>query len=155
VLKYQEYWYKNNKNGVTLLYISEQHVCILVHNTHFHTTAQLIYTCDSIRYANGIKFAFLRKLLPITHGIYYRIGSLALGSRIKNLSDSLMRDMAKVFKEQEINFEPRWFTFFQLILRKKEIAVTQLGRELNQTHPAVVQVINVPEKKWETSFPKT
>ncbi len=75
------------------------------------------------------------------------LGTLALGSRIKNLSESLMRDMTRVYKEQDIDFEPRWFTFFQLVLQKKEITVTQIARELNQTHPAVVQVINILEKK--------
>jgi DNA-binding MarR family transcriptional regulator/N-acetylglutamate synthase-like GNAT family acetyltransferase len=75
------------------------------------------------------------------------LGTLALGSRIKNLSESMLRDMARVYKEQDIDFEPRWFTFFQLVLQKKEITVTQIARELNQTHPAIVQVINILEKK--------
>lgn len=75
------------------------------------------------------------------------LGTLALGSRIKNLSESLMRDVAKVYKEQNIDFEPRWFTFFQLLLQRKEISVTQIAHELNQTHPAIVQVINILEKK--------
>ena len=75
------------------------------------------------------------------------LGTLALGSRLKNLSENLMKDVARIYKEQDINFEPRWFTFFQLVLRKKEITVTQIARELNQTHPAVVQVINILEKK--------
>jgi len=44
--------------------------------------------------------------------------TFAFGSRIKNLSDTLMRDMAMVYKELDIDFEPRWFTFFQLILQR-------------------------------------
>jgi len=75
------------------------------------------------------------------------LGTLALGTRIKNLSESLMKDMAKIYEDLDVDFEPRWFTFFQLALRKKEITVTQIANELNQTHPAVVQVINVLEKK--------
>ena len=75
------------------------------------------------------------------------LGTFAFGSRIKNFSDTLMRDMAKVYKELDVDFEPRWFTFFQLILERKEISVTQIAGELNQTHPAVVQVINILEKK--------
>jgi len=75
------------------------------------------------------------------------LDSFAIGSRIKNLSDTLMKDMSKVYKELDVDFEPRWFTFFQLILQKKEIPVTQIATELNQTHPAVVQVINILEKK--------
>lgn len=75
------------------------------------------------------------------------LGVFALGSRIKNLSELLMRDMIMVYKDHNIDFEPRWFTFFQLILIRKEIAVTEIARELEQTHPAVVQVVNVLEKK--------
>ena len=75
------------------------------------------------------------------------LGTFAFGSRIKNFSDTLMRDMAKIYKELNVDFEPRWFTFFQLILKRKEISVTQIASELNQTHPAVVQVINILEKK--------
>ncbi|MEZ5083506.1 MAG: bifunctional helix-turn-helix transcriptional regulator/GNAT family N-acetyltransferase [Bacteroidales bacterium] len=75
------------------------------------------------------------------------LGTVALGTRIKNLSESLMRDMVNIYKEQNIDFEPRWFTFFQLILKKKEVSITEIARELNQTHPAVVQVMNVLEKK--------
>ncbi|MCD4698533.1 MAG: bifunctional helix-turn-helix transcriptional regulator/GNAT family N-acetyltransferase [Bacteroidales bacterium] len=80
-------------------------------------------------------------------GFIEELGSLALGSRIKNLSDSLLKDMTKVYKEQNVDFEPRWFTFFQLLLINDEITVTQIARELNQSHPAVVQVVNVLEKK--------
>ena len=75
------------------------------------------------------------------------LGTLALGSRIKNLSELLMKDVSNIYKDQDIDFEPRWFTLFQLLLHKKEIAVTEISRELNQTHPAAIQVINSLEKK--------
>ena len=75
------------------------------------------------------------------------LGTIALGSRLKNLSDILMRDVAKVYKEHDVDFEPRWFTFFQLLIQKGEISVTQIARDLNQTHPAVVQLINILDSK--------
>ncbi len=62
--------------------------------------------------------------------------------------------MAKVYNDQDIDFEPRWFTLFQLILLKNEINVTQIVHELNQTHPAVVQVVNVLEKKKTYHYKK-
>ena len=65
-----------------------------------------------------------------------------------------MRDMAKVYNDQDIDFEPRWVTLFQLILLKNEINVTPIAHELNQTHPAVVQVVNVLEKKKTYHFKK-
>lgn len=75
------------------------------------------------------------------------LGLLAIGSRIKNLSELMMRDVSKIYREYNVDFEPRWFTFFQLILSRKEVSVTEIATELNQTHPAAVQVINVLEKK--------
>jgi DNA-binding MarR family transcriptional regulator/N-acetylglutamate synthase-like GNAT family acetyltransferase len=75
------------------------------------------------------------------------LGTLAIGSRLKNLSELLMKDMARIYKEQNVDFEPRWFTFFQLILNQKEISVTEIAKELKQTHPAAVQLVNVLEKK--------
>ena len=75
------------------------------------------------------------------------LGTLALGSRIKNLSELLMKDVSKIYKDQDYDFEPRWFTFFQLILKKGEIPVTEIARELNQTHPAAIQVIHKLEKR--------
>jgi DNA-binding MarR family transcriptional regulator/ribosomal protein S18 acetylase RimI-like enzyme len=75
------------------------------------------------------------------------LGTLALGTRIKNLGELLMKDMARIYKEQGVDFEPRWFTLFQLIIKKKEVSVTAIAHNLRQTHPAVVQVVNALEKK--------
>ena len=75
------------------------------------------------------------------------LGTLALGTRIKNLSELLMRDVSRIYKDQDVDFKPRWFTLFQLIIRKTEISVTEIAKELKQTHPAVVQVVNSLEKK--------
>ncbi len=74
------------------------------------------------------------------------LGTLALGTRIKNLGELLMKDMARIYKEQGVDFEPRWFTSFQLIIQKKEVSVTGIAYHLKQTHPAVVQVVNMLEK---------
>ncbi|MCD4736469.1 MAG: bifunctional helix-turn-helix transcriptional regulator/GNAT family N-acetyltransferase [Bacteroidales bacterium] len=73
------------------------------------------------------------------------LGPLALGTRIKNLSDTLMKDMVKVYKDQNLDFEPRWFTFFQLILKEGQITITEIAGKLKQTHPSVVQVVNALE----------
>ncbi len=75
------------------------------------------------------------------------LGQKAFGSRLKNLSDTLMQDVLKVYKEVHVDFEPRWFTIFQLLLEKKAVPITEIAKELEQSHPAVVQVVNVLEKK--------
>ena len=75
------------------------------------------------------------------------LGLKAFGSRMKNLSDSLMQDVLKIYKEIHVDFEPRWFTIFQLLLAKQAVPITEIANELEQSHPSVIQVVNVLEKK--------
>ncbi len=75
-----------------------------------------------------------------------QLGSLALASRLKRLSDRLMRDGFRIYMEQGLDFEPRWFTVFYLLSQKSPLAVTKIARELRISHPAVNQVANAMEK---------
>lgn len=75
------------------------------------------------------------------------LGPLALATRIKDLAELLMKDMAEVYRDQGYDFEPRWFTLFRLVRESEKISVTEIAAALNQTHPAVVQVLNALEKK--------
>ena len=43
------------------------------------------------------------------------LGNIAIASRLKQLTEILMKDMAKIYKEIHIDFEPRWFTLIHLL----------------------------------------
>ncbi len=76
------------------------------------------------------------------------LGPMAFGTRLKNFSDGMIKDLSKFYKEMDVDFEPRWFSIFQLLLiRKGEISITKIAEELNQSHPAVVQVVNILVQK--------
>ncbi len=75
--------------------------------------------------------------------IVEELGSLALATRLKNLSERLAKDVAQVYKESAFDFEPRWFTLIYALKGGEELAVTELSAMLKQTHPAVNQVANV------------
>lgn len=74
------------------------------------------------------------------------LGIKAFGSRLKNLTDLLVRDVTQVYHEQHIQFEPRWYTMILLLDKEGELPVTKIAQRLNQTHPAVIQVAAVLEK---------
>jgi len=80
-------------------------------------------------------------------GFIEELGTFALGTRIKNLSDSLMRDVGRIYKDLDADFEPRWFSMFHYLMKNEEVSVTQIAGGLNQSHPAVIQVLNVLEQK--------
>ena len=79
----------------------------------------------------------------MSRDIIEELGSLALATRLKNLSDRLAKDVAQVYKESSFEFEPRWFTLIYALKDGEELAVTELATALKQTHPAVNQVANV------------
>lgn len=79
--------------------------------------------------------------------IIEELGSLALATRLKNLSERLAKDVAAIYKELSFDFEPRWFALIYALKEGEELAVTQLSDMLSQTHPAVNQVANVLVEK--------
>ncbi len=75
------------------------------------------------------------------------LGRIAIGSRLKQLTEILMKDMVDVYRELQVDFEPRWFTFVLLLKNEGKLSLTDIARRLNQTHVAANQVANALEKK--------
>lgn len=66
---------------------------------------------------------------------------LALASRLKRLSDLLMRDVAAIYEDLDVDFMPRWFPVFQALGDGSARGVTETAQMLGLTHPAVNQVV--------------
>jgi len=90
----------------------------------------------------------LRKHLHIlTMDIFNHLGELALGSRLKRLSDQIMRDGTKIYKDSDIDFEPRWFPVFYTLSKEAPRGVTEISIDLGTSHAAVSQVVRELLKK--------
>ncbi len=79
--------------------------------------------------------------------VFNQLGELALGSRLKRLSDQIMRDGSRIYRDNGIDFEPRWFPVFYTISKKSPRGVTEIARDLGVTHAAVSQVARELLKK--------
>jgi DNA-binding MarR family transcriptional regulator/N-acetylglutamate synthase-like GNAT family acetyltransferase len=66
-------------------------------------------------------------------------GRLALGSRLRRLSDRLMASGAEIYGQSGIDFEPRWFPVYRLLSQRGPMTVGSCARELGLTHAAVSQ----------------
>ena len=71
--------------------------------------------------------------------IIRELEELALATRLKRLSDRLMGDVGKIYKEQKIDFEPRWFTMLYILNQQKTLSIIEIADSLKLSHPAVVQ----------------
>ncbi len=72
--------------------------------------------------------------------IIENLGPLALGSSLKRLSDQLMQDGIRVYRELGIDFEAKWFPVFYYLRNEGPTTVTDLSRALGVSHPAIIQV---------------
>lgn len=65
---------------------------------------------------------------------------LALASRMKRLSDALMKDAAGFYEALSEDFHPRWFPVFYALTRRSPMSIGEVARHLHLSHPAVGQV---------------
>ena len=83
-------------------------------------------------------------------------GELALGSRLKRLSEILMKDVKMIYKSLYIDFEPSHMPVIRTIYEEQKITVGEISNLLNISQPAITQFINAMRKKnlIITSFDK-
>jgi len=75
-----------------------------------------------------------------------QLGPLALASRLKRLSERLLKDGAAIYKSQGIDFQPRWFPVLYLLNQKSPMIVTAVANSLGMTHPSVNQIASAMTK---------
>ncbi|MEP1742660.1 MAG: GNAT family N-acetyltransferase [Kangiellaceae bacterium] len=69
------------------------------------------------------------------------LGELALGSRLKRLSDGLMADAAAVYKSFGLNIQPKWFALLALLYRRGPVSIVEASELLGLSQPAISQFV--------------
>lgn len=82
----------------------------------------------------------LRKHLHIMD-FYSQIGKVALGSRLRRLSDRLTEDAAKIYMLYNVALDPKWFPVFYVLSQKESAAVTKIAKIIGQSHASVSQIV--------------
>lgn len=62
-------------------------------------------------------------------------------ARIKRLSDGLLYDAIRVYKNTDIGIEPNWHLVFLLLKEKEKLTVTEIAKKLGFSHPAIIKII--------------
>jgi len=72
------------------------------------------------------------------------LGALAVASRLKRLTDRLLRGGSEVYKSLRLEFEPSWFTLFYLLSTKDApVSILEAADSLKVSHPAVIQTAQI------------
>jgi DNA-binding MarR family transcriptional regulator/N-acetylglutamate synthase-like GNAT family acetyltransferase len=78
---------------------------------------------------------------------FTRTGKMALGSRLRRLSDLITNDAAKIYQLYENDLQPRWFPVFYVLCEKENQTITEIASQIDHTHVSVVQIIKAMSKK--------
>ena len=79
--------------------------------------------------------------------IIKELGEIAVGSRLKRISDRINREISKIFREQNIDIEPSWLPLILFLKEQDAVAVREIAAAMNFTHPAVIHLLKQMEKK--------
>lgn len=77
----------------------------------------------------------------------HELGSLALWSRLRLITDKLVPAVERIYRDLDIDFEPRWFAVTHYLASNGSARLTDISNALGLSHPSIVQVVNRMEKK--------
>ncbi len=74
-------------------------------------------------------------------------GEIGIGSRLKRVSEYIMRETQVVYDTYQIDFDPYLFPTFKIIKNKNGVTNTEITSSLKTSQPATTQAINKLLKK--------
>ncbi|TSE09732.1 MarR family winged helix-turn-helix transcriptional regulator [Aquimarina algiphila] len=70
-----------------------------------------------------------------------QFGELGLGSRLKRLSEFMMKEIQLVYTTCGIDFDPYLFPIFKVIIDQEVATTTDIQEKLQYTQPAITQAL--------------
>ncbi|MFY0625515.1 MAG: MarR family transcriptional regulator [Reichenbachiella sp.] len=71
-----------------------------------------------------------------------KLGCLGFSMRMKRLTDALMQDGKRMYKELGLDIEPNWYVIFRLLKSEGELSVMQVAERVGLAHPSVISLTN-------------
>lgn len=68
---------------------------------------------------------------------FERTGKMAIGSRLRVMTELLTRDAAGIYALYGVDLKPKWFPVFYSLIDEDAKSVTLIAKEIGQSHPSV------------------
>ena len=72
---------------------------------------------------------------------YQQAGTLALGSRLRRLSNNFAEDAGRLFELYGITLQPHWFPVFYVLSHAHALSISAIAEQTGQPHPAISQIV--------------
>jgi len=70
------------------------------------------------------------------------LGLNAIVTRMKRVSDAMLHDGKRMYKELGMDIEPNWFAVFKLLRKHERMTVTEIADAIGLSHPSVISIVN-------------
>jgi N-acetylglutamate synthase-like GNAT family acetyltransferase/predicted transcriptional regulator len=78
---------------------------------------------------------------------YKKTGKMALGSRLRRLSELVTEQAGSVYAQYHIELQPKWFPVFYVLADGSEKSIMQIAQEIGHSHPSVSTIVKEMLKK--------
>lgn len=70
------------------------------------------------------------------------LGTISFVTRLKRISDAMLHDGRRMYKQLGYDIEPNWFVIFRLLEKHEELTVTEIADRIGFAHPSVIAIVN-------------
>jgi DNA-binding MarR family transcriptional regulator/predicted GNAT family N-acyltransferase len=78
---------------------------------------------------------------------FKKAGKMAIGSRLRMLTEVISEDAAQIYKLYNIDFQPKWFPVFYALADGEALTITAIAKQIGHSHPSVSKIIGEMAKK--------
>lgn len=77
----------------------------------------------------------------IAMDFFDRTGIVAIGSRLRMLTDTITKDAARIYALYGVELRPKWFPVFFVLAHGPARTITALAQEIGHSHPSVSKIV--------------
>jgi len=70
-----------------------------------------------------------------------RVGKMAIGSRLRRLSDLLTEDAVRIYASYGVPLQPKWFPVYSVLAHGESKAISEIAAEIGHSHPSVSTIV--------------
>ncbi|PYF77223.1 bifunctional helix-turn-helix transcriptional regulator/GNAT family N-acetyltransferase [Pedobacter nutrimenti] len=82
-----------------------------------------------------------------TANFFDTVGKMAIGSRLRLLTEKITEDAAQIYGLYDIDMNPKWFPVFYVLSKGETKTVTAIAKEIGHSHASVSKIIGEMVKK--------
>lgn len=78
--------------------------------------------------------------------IFEQLDRIALGTRVRFLSETITSDAAKIYGLYGIEMNPKWFPVFYVLSQAREKTITSIAEDIGHSHVSVSKIVGEMKK---------